>query len=441
MTTKRAAILEMLKSKEPKRIYKLDTLPGVILGLIATFLSQQHYARFECLNSRIYIGINDNSTSSKLISLDVTYDDWSPQQIIEILKWHKNFQELRINSDYLYLLKSCTDKFEFKHLKKLGIFITDKTDDDAFFEFITLQKFCDYRKLTSLGLWGITYFDISLMYKAISMCRNLKKIETSDCHESDSMNLELPHLQCLKLYGSLAFEIIKSSGHQLKELEYWNTQAWACYGSFYENTQKVKILNKINFEKLLELKFDAVYFNEIEAIVQSAKNLEYLHMTNDGHIYPADSQQTIKNLVEVIFTKCTKLVYICLDFTLDMKIDDSNSPLVAYEGLITGLQQTVSVQREELQINMRHGMLSLKQFGEIINAFKKGNTKTMIIDYVHGCIYDDLWEECINTPMKNVKDITKQSLTDSSLCSHFFENVDEDHKIEIQFQLTLHKKI
>ena len=445
MTTKRVALLQLLKSKEPKRIYKLDTLPGDILGFIATFLSQRHYAHFECLNSTIYIGINDNSKSSKLTSLKATYDDWSHQQILEILKWHKNLQQLDINSDYLYLFKSCNDKFEFKKLKKLNIIITEKTDD-GFFEFINLQKFCDYTQLTSLGLWGIRSFDISLMYKAISMCCNLKNFEVSDCYESNSVKLELPHLQYLKLYSSLAFEIIKSSGHQLKQLKYWNTEAWAFENSFYENTQRVKILNKINFEKLLKLKIDSVYFNEIEAIVKSAKNLEYLYMTNEGYIYPAGSQQTIKNLVEVIFTKCTKLVHICLNFMLERHssmeelLRDCNSPLLGYTGLITGLEQTVSVQREQLQIDMIQGMLSLKQLGEIMNIFKKGNTKTMIIYYSKGTIFhnDYLLEDSIDEPMKFVENVIKQSLTDSSLYSYSFNNVKENG---LEFQLTLQKKI
>ena len=442
-TTNRIALLKQLKSKKAKPIYKLDTLPGDVLGFIATFLSQQHYAHFECVNSTIYIGINNNSKSSKLRSLNVTYDNWSHQQIMEILKWHANFEQLDINSDYLYLFKSFTEKFKFRNLRKLNITITPKTDD-GFFEFMSLQKFCNYRQLTSLGLWGWKTFNISLMYKAISMCYNLKNLEASDCYESNIMKLELPHLQCLKLSSSSAFEIIKSCGDQLKELDYWNIDAWALHGSFYENTQRVEILKEINFSKLLKLKFDAVYSNEIEAIVESAKNLEYLYMTNDGHGYPAGSQQTIKNLVEVIFTKCTKLVHICLDFLLDMDFSmeelNRNSPLLGYTGLITGLKQTVSVHREQLQIDMIHGMLSLKQLGEIMNAFKKGNTKTMIIDYSRGCIYDDLWDEEINEPMKHVKNIIKQSLTDSSLYSHSFKNVKEDGA-DIEFQLTLHKKI
>ena len=443
MTTKRIGLLKRLKSKEPKPIYKLDTLPGDVLGFIATFLSQQYYAHFECLNSTIYIGINDKSRSSKLVSLNATYDDCSHQQIIEILKWHKNFEKLQINSDYLYLLRSCTEKFEFKKLKKLDIVITPKTDN-GFFEFMNLQTFFNYTQLTSLAVWGLRTFNISLMYKAISMCRNLKNLEVAECYESDEMKLELPHLECLKLNSSLAFEIIKSSGHQLKQLDYWNTEVWAVDGCFYQNTQRLKILNKINFSKLLKLKFDAVNFNEIEAIVQTAKNLQYLHMTNDARGYADGSQQTIKDLVELIFTVCTKLVYICLDFVLDMhksmKELSRNSPLLGYKGLITGLEQSVNVHREQLQIDFIHGKLSLKELGEIMNAFKKGNTKTMIIDYSKGYINNYLCDELINEPMKHVESVIKQSLNDSSLYSHSFKNVKED-RIGLEFQLTLQKKM
>ena len=446
MTTKRIALLKRLKSKKPKPIYKLDKLPADIIGFIATFLSQKHYAHFECVNSTIYIGINNNSKSSKLRALQLTYDHWSHQQIIEILKYHTNFEQLEINSDYLYLFKSCTENLIFRNLKKLEITITPKTDQ-GFFEFMNLQKLWNYQQLTSLALWGWKTFNISLMYKAISMCCNLKNLVVSDCYESNTMELELPHLQCLKLSSSLAFEIVKSCGHQLKQLDYWNIDAWAhSNGSPYENIQRAEILTEINFSKLLKLKFDAVHFNEIEAIIQTAKNLQFLHMTNDSHDYPVDGQQTIKNLVEVIFTKCTKLEHICLDFLLDMDISmeqlNPNSPILGYTGLITGLQQTVSVHREKLQIDMIQGMLSLKQLGEILNAFKKGNTKTMIICYFKGCIADNniLWEESVNKPMKFIESVIKQSLTDSSLYSHSFNNVKKD-RTGLEFQLTLHKKI
>ena len=435
------------------RIESLDELPEVLICEIASYLYFGEYLNLAGTAKVFFISLNSKN-GTYLVKLDID-QTWSSEQVEKQLYQHQNLQHLSMYTNQL-INKSCSNDnidFKLKRLRYLTLIIQNEVSLSN--KLLIKPKYWEYEKIVSLSLENaseIQQTDIIEIKKVLSKCSNLSYLILSEfCIESLQTinwlnNVKLPKLIELTFINSVGFALIVKFSSQLQKLFWWNINPWVHQ---YSHSQRFNHLKKCNFDQLKQLSFDAVHYSDINVILKTAKNLKKIEMTNSRHCY--QDGKNIKDLINLLFIRSTKLVHFELDF-VDIAVQENsftvNSPAIGYEGIIQGLENTTQIQRATFVLELKT-ILSLKHLTHIVKAFKLSNTKTMVLDF-KGTLYHDFHSTAVQTLYDELDynkenaitliQETVQKLVDEDDLLHSFDVIDQkqnEQDLDEHFQLKL----
>lgn len=213
--------------------------------------------------------------------------------------------------------------------------------------------------------------------------RNITSLEISfgviDEEEYDycsNNNILLPKLTTLKIINTAGFGLIACYGAQLTELHYCNVVP--AFNNPYSLKQRVAALLKINFKKLQRLKFDEIDFEELRCIVQTATNLSCVTMSTDYHTYETNVNENIVDLISFIFSHVKRLKCVKIDVAPQDCTTQSNSCAKLYDGIITGLQKSMSQKRDTLTLTLSQ-WLGIRHLKTILQIIKNSKTQKFML--------------------------------------------------------------
>ena len=384
------------------RVKSLDELPDVLICEISSFLPIQEY--FSLANTaKVFFILLNNKKGTHLSELDTRDFDnnWSSKQFEKQLYRHRNLQTLTVLTNQLISNDEDEMDFKFKKLRHLEVIIEGEVNLSN--KSLIESKHLEYKNIVSLSLHDSKDSDdedIMQIKHILSKCSDLSSLTLFDFKTETSQTINwvineahdvvLPRLVELNLWNSVGLALIIKFAHQLKKLFWYNVWSWTANWYPISHCQRFVYLKNCNFAQLQQLCIDAVHYKDLDAILTTAKNIKKIEMTNGDHYYEHESEKNLRDLVNLVFIKCNKLMYFKL-WLVKMKSTTKNSAARAYDGIVEGLQDTNQVERDAFVMKLNL-ILSLEDLKHIAEIFKLSKTKKMEI-FFRGELYHHF--ECI----------------------------------------------
>ena len=258
----------------------IDTnLPSPIIGEVASYLDQKSYARFSRGNRTVFIATNSPNT---LTEIDVT-SYFRIANLPIILVNHPQIIAFSCRSEHIDQLNSNNAHYNAHHnnnrVRKAKVISTT-----SFFRYVRnwnpqnlhQQKYINFAELDQLHLGGPLEndADLKLAFEILKLSRNITHLDVHKCSSIQRfMHLieenRFQNLKSLTLCNGNYMTLLRSYGSQLTSLSFMKCQT------------EPHILQNVYFSNLESLSYDedsmtSSTLNEVNAIIQSSKNLKRL---------------------------------------------------------------------------------------------------------------------------------------------------------------------
>eukprot|EP01083_Nonionella_stella_P000226 704_1 len=338
--------LESRKQK-PKAIspinVKLDELPTVVIGSIASFLSQVHYNRFKRSNRSLYCGCSSHNTLQQL-SLNLNSNHASNNIHRGNIASYSNVKRLSLNTstDIISLQTRIVKRLGrpvFKQIISLEIAVKQEGFLGKFVNQEMKIMNCDSVRqlaIVRFGEWLVmTKYKLMLFLEPF---RNLEYLMLSNISARDIKGEDIvnacPNLIGLNMDRMHIKHLVCLLGHKLRYLSFTHFHANQWDG-----------IDNVSFDELEELRTTGQDYQTLNSIIKSAIKLNKISLDfawktrRSNHI-------DIMRIINNVMVKCSSLNYMYL---VSPHYDFGS----VLEGIESGLLHTKMTQRTKLKIHVR----------------------------------------------------------------------------------------
>ena len=457
---------------------KLDKLPKVIIQQISSFLSVLEFCKMSKLNCTIFVAMH---SPSQLHELDVMYVffchythythfytyiyiyiyskfnthcsiiDFNRFQLL--IQNHINIKRLSIPAEILFSLNDFNKSKHSTSLKLKELQLNFQEDakvhnseaynrilnDSLFIEYrnkmmnnLLKQSYISFSELISLTLYGDSGC-IGLIVDLLKQCNHLRYLHVDSFGEDKKdafIDLDLPHLQHLQIVCGGGFSLAKKFAQQVIKLVLHNI---FFYGSIYQVETTNDHIQKMNFNKLIQLHFGGLYDKQIYSILKTCTNLKTLSLTNDQkYLMP---EQNISKIISYIIINLQKLESIEIMYS---GIDDSWEDVNSYFMVYAGIKQAFKKKKFDSNITITlNQVVSIKQIKEICKQIQRSVSKgTILLKFIGSMVflYDD--EKSQIKESEQIKNsITNMLAEEFNQKQHYNFNFISGEKYNIQFNI------